>query len=543
MTTLTLDEDFSPGNGQPMEHLFQTELKLDFEQAEQERKIGILKKFCLILILVQLSSIPSYLAEGWLLNQPGLLGGGLVCILSSLAYFVCRRMIQPKRYNWISWLIVLVLFVDTAYPYILLGNQIPVILASMFSIVLALMLLGPRAAVIISGCNILLALVLGLGEYPFKFYQPVIKLDPEFQVWISALCALILIPGLLGLLVVAFRSQSNLLQSQNQKLHTSLYQMAERQRTGQQVSQQVLSLAAELNAIAGQQATGSQEQVAAITEVTTSLEELSETAAQIAQSAGGATDSANHTFVIATEVGDTSRVAQSTAQEGNQAVEQTIGSVEQVRNRIELLGQRLLHLTEQTRQVSTIMDIIEEIADETQLLALNASIEAAGSPNVENTGGGRNQGRGERFAVIAQEVKNLAERSRESTEEVRQSITEMQGAVAAAVLVAEEGKKETSSALARSRIAGAVIEKLNEVVTHSANHSLEILQAVEEVKTRSEEINAAAAQQRSASRQVLEALRSLSVIARQSADGSSLVSSTAINLEQVSSDLKLTLIA
>jgi methyl-accepting chemotaxis protein len=542
MTSLTPIKDFSSGNGQPTEDLFQTELKLNFDLAEQDRKIGILKKFCLILILVQLSSIPSYLAEGWLLNQPGLLGGGLVCILSSLAYFFCRRMIQPKHYKWISWLIVLVLFLDTAYPYILLGNQIPVILASMFSIVLALMLLGPRAAIIISSCNILLALVLGLGQYPFNFYQPVIKLEAEFQIMISALCALILIPGLLGLLVVAFRSQSNLLQSQNQKLHDSLYQMAERQRTGQHVSQQVLTLAAELNAIAGQQATGSQEQVAAITQVTTSLEELSETAAQIAQSAGGATDSANHTLAIATEVGDTSRLAQSTAFEGTQAVEQTIGSVEQVRNRIELLGQRLLHLTEQTRQVGTIMDIIEEIADETQLLALNASIEAAGSPNVEGTGG-RNQGRGERFAVIAQEVKNLAERSRESTEEVRQSITEMQGAVAAAVLVAEEGKKETSSALTRSRIAGAVIEKLNEVVTHSANHSLEILQAVEEVKTRSEEINAAAAQQRSASRQVLEALRSLSVIARQSADGSSLVSSTAINLEQVSSDLKLTLIA
>ena len=294
---------------------------------------------------------------------------------------------------------------------------------------------------------------------------------------------------------------------------------------GSTLSRELAGMTADLHVTSRQQATNSQEQVAAVTEVTASLEELNETANQIASSASSAAVSANHTLEVATQVRDTSEQARSTSEEGNQAVEQAIASVERVRNRIELLGQRLLHLTEQTRKVGTIIDIIDEIADETHLLALNASIEAAGS--VQTQGGEAYRSlRGDRFGVIAQEVKNLADRSRESTEEVRQAITEMQGAVAAAVLVAEEGKKETSAALSRSQIAGAVIDKLNEIINGNAAQAEEILNAVEEVNIRCDEISIATGQQRSANQQILFTMRTVAQVSQESAGAVSVLSDT-----------------
>jgi methyl-accepting chemotaxis protein len=309
---------------------------------------------------------------------------------------------------------------------------------------------------------------------------------------------------------------------------------------GSTLSRELAGMTADLHVTSRQQATNFQEQVAAVTEVTTSLEELNETANQIASSAAAAADSANQTVEIATTVRNASEQARSTSQEGNEAVDQAVASVERVRNRIELLGQRLLHLTEQTRKVGTIIDIIDEIADETHLLALNASIEAAGSIHTQ---GGENYRsvRGDRFGVIAQEVKNLADRSRESTEEVRQAITEMQGAVAAAVLVAEEGKKETSAALSRSQIAGSVITKLNEIIYNSATQAEEILSAVEEVNIRCDEISIATGQQRSANQQILFTMRTVAQVSQESAGAVSVLSDTVSMVNRQVDQLNATL--
>jgi methyl-accepting chemotaxis protein len=292
---------------------------------------------------------------------------------------------------------------------------------------------------------------------------------------------------------------------------------------GISLSRELTAVTAELNSTSLQQASGAQQQVASVTEVTTSLEELNETANQIAANAEIAAMSANQGVAIANQVKANAELARTSVIQGEEAVEQTTASVERVRNRIELLGQRLLYLTEQNRKVGSIIDIIDEIADETHLLALNASIEAAGSV-VSNGTAGHHNIRGERFGVIAQEVKSLADRSRESTEEVREAITEMQGAVAAAVLVAEESKKDTAAALSRSQIAGTVIGKLNQVIAASAASAEQILRAVEEVNVRCEEIKIATGQQRSANQQILSTMRYISDVARENANAVSGIS-------------------
>src|SRR5207237_566124 len=134
-------------------------------------------------------------------------------------------------------------------------------------------------------------------------------------------------------------------------------------------------------------------------------------------------------------------------------------STVQLRQHFELLAQRLLDLTAQSRQAGAVIALIEEVADQTHLLALNAAVQAGGgldagvvsaaasshsyltSPHFTMLSGLGSSS--PRFGVIAQHIQALAQRSYAATVAARELIGEMQGAVAAAVLVAEEGRKET----------------------------------------------------------------------------------------------------
>jgi methyl-accepting chemotaxis protein len=343
-----------------------------------------------------------------------------------------------------------------------------------------------------------------------------------------------------------------------------------------QLSGDLSAATSELNYVAREQAANSQDHATALSEVTTSMEELGETSAQIALNTVAVAQAASSSLRMANEVQQESGRAQTFSREGAEAVKQVLLSQEKLKERVEVMAQRLLMLTQNIQKVGSIVTLIEEIADETQLLALNAGIEAAGTIEIEpdyyattvvtpavnndnrnsfspspspslslslgtaavgagavngvattatatatatatvvmRSGSGRSR-QGERFAVIAQEVKSLADRSREATEEIRDIVGEIKGAVAAAVLVAEEVKKDATNSTARSTIAGAVIEKLNVVVEQSALQASQIVQIAHEVTSRCEEISIATRQQQSASGQVLDSLRSLKDISQQ----------------------------
>ena len=328
------------------------------------------------------------------------------------------------------------------------------------------------------------------------------------------------------------------LEDQTDRLRELLTALNNSTEFGINLSRELAQVTAELNQTSHEHARSTQEQVASVTEVTTSMEELNETANQIALAASLATELTDHTVTVATQVRDSSALAQSSAEHGALAVVEAVMSVAKVRNRIELLGQRLTVLTEQTSQVDNIINIIDDIADETHLLALNASIEAAGGNTDDPV---YNRIRGERFGVIAQEIKGLADRSRQSTKEVRSSIQDMQRAVILAVQVAEEGKQETSAALSRSQTAGGVIDKLNEAVMSSAERAEEILQAVEEVKIRCDEIRVATSQQRSANQQILATMRSVNEVSQESFGAVSQLSETVMRVNQQLDQLNVVL--
>ncbi len=318
---------------------------------------------------------------------------------------------------------------------------------------------------------------------------------------------------------------TELAEEQTDRLSRLLTALNATTTSGFSLSHELSGVTTELDIASHQQATGTQEQVAAITQVTSSLEELNESANRIALNAKAVVESANQAVATATEVKHASQLSQTTAGKGYEAVEQAINSVQRMRDNIEQMASRLLRLTEQTNNVGKIVDLINGIAEETHLLALNASIEAAGGLD----GHGRS---GERFGVIALEVKNLADRSKDATKEIRETISEMQNAVAAAVLTAEEGRKETFAAVGRSQLSGEVIQTLTEVISDSYRQADQILEVAQRVKTRCEEISLATNQQRSANQQILATMREIGRISQENAGSVSQLAGMAVRVNK-----------
>jgi methyl-accepting chemotaxis protein len=248
-----------------------------------------------------------------------------------------------------------------------------------------------------------------------------------------------------------------------------------------ELSTQLGNSAIDLSATSRQQASGSAEQASAITQVTSTIEEMGYTAKQIAQSAENVAGVAEQTLEA---VG-----------RGQAAVDESVSAMEGIKGRVQELADKVLALGERSQRIGEIIEIINDIADETHLLSLNAAIESAGAGEF-----------GRRFAVVAAEIKNLANRAIESSKEVRGIIAEIQGATNASVMASEEGLKETERGVRRVYEAGRAIEQ--------------IVMLAQRTSESAQEISLATTQQRTASEQIVETMREIAEVANQTAEGS-----------------------
>jgi methyl-accepting chemotaxis protein len=476
---------------------------------------------------------------------------GLMLSISSccglLAYILVYILVRPgaslKRANLASYLLLAGAFNSIFIARLAIGTQPNSLLVGfvILPILAGIIELGRRGIIVVGliaagslGCLYSIQLLLKLyTPDPLLENYPLI----DIVMWLIILSIVIV-----GIYIFTDRLHKAALLSeqQNEHLQHLVTTLNTTNQLGIELSNDLSSVAAELNSTSQQQASSSQEQAASVTQVTSSLTELSVTANQIAASASASAESAIQTVTTANQVKQASQLAQNTATQGNQAVEEAVSSVEQVDKRLEFLGERLWELTQQRDKASNIIDLIEEIADETHLLALNASIEAAGAGE-EGGLADAGQVQGERFGVIAREVKILAERSRRAAKEVRETITEIGSAIEAAVSVAEESKKETRLAVSRSRTAGAVIEKLTQVVISSAQQAEWILTATEAIKRYGEEIRAATLQQHSTNQQILTIMQGVNVASQQNAQAVRLLSETSARVYHQIDQLNLVL--
>jgi len=271
--------------------------------------------------------------------------------------------------------------------------------------------------------------------------------------------------------------------------------VGEVQRAGLQVS----STSAEILAASEQHASGAAQQAAAVGEVTATLEELSGTAAQIAENARAVEGVAAETA--------------HSAQAGAAAVEEAIRAMEAIRARVGEIAKKTLALGERSQQIGEVLTLIKEIAGEIHLLALNAAIESAAAGE-----------HGKRFAVVAAEVRRLAERTRASTEEIRGIIGEIQTATNSSVLATEQGMKEAEEVAVRAGRAGDALD--------------EILGKVDRTAQAAKQISVATQQQRTASDQIVASMRELADVIKQTAAGMKQSSVAAGELNQLAVELK-----
>jgi methyl-accepting chemotaxis protein len=235
---------------------------------------------------------------------------------------------------------------------------------------------------------------------------------------------------------------------------------------GQAASNNLASTASEILASVTQQGASTTQQASSISETTATVDEVRMTAEQANQRAQA--------------VAEKSRQAADIAAHGLETVEAVTAGMADIRARVETIAEHTLALSEQTQQVGEIIATVEDLADQSNLLAVNAAIEASRAGE---------QGRG--FAVVAQEVRTLAERSKAATVQVRTILTEIQRATNAAVLATEQGTKRAEEGSKLVEQAGQAIAQLDETVRESAGAAQQIVASTGQVGTGMDQIAAA----------------------------------------------------
>ncbi|WP_204478344.1 methyl-accepting chemotaxis protein, partial [Aeromonas veronii] len=227
---------------------------------------------------------------------------------------------------------------------------------------------------------------------------------------------------------------------------------------------QLSSAVEEVSAISSQSASGMAIQQNEVSQVATAMNEMQSTVNEVARNTTDAMSAAK----------DASR----TSAAGSEVVRSSIASIEEVSVKIEQAGTVVQQLEADSANISVVLDVIRDIAGQTNLLALNAAIEAARAGE---------QGRG--FAVVADEVRSLAQRTQDSTAEISKMIELLQSRAAEAGNAMQLSRHQMQESVGLARDAGTSIETINGAVVRITDMNTLIATATEEQNAVTEELN------------------------------------------------------
>lgn len=242
------------------------------------------------------------------------------------------------------------------------------------------------------------------------------------------------------------------------------------------------------------QSSGASEQASSVNEITASIGEIEKSTMQ--------------TLEKAKALGEAAERTQEKGQMGLDAVEQSVQGMVAVREKVQTIAQTILDLSNQTQQVGEITAVVNNLAQQSKMLALNASIEASKAGEA-----------GKGFSVVAVEVKNLAEQSAQSTEQVQKILEDIRRATEKAVMVTEEGTKGVDYGMGLVEQTGDIIRNLNDVIHETTIATQQIEAAirqesagVEQITAGMSEINQVTASFVESVKQTTEAMENLSAI-------------------------------
>ena len=287
------------------------------------------------------------------------------------------------------------------------------------------------------------------------------------------------------------------------RLASSLSEMA--QKTGAMVArlqgaaQALATASAEILESSKHQGTSATKQAASVSETGATVAELRETFKQAAERAQAVIDLAKR--------------SEDSTSSGRRAVDQSMTAMEQIRDQVVAIRRTAEELVERTNQINTIIDAVNDLAEQSNVLALNAAIEAAKAGD---------QGRG--FAVVAREVRSLAERSKDSTAQVRAILQDIERASREALGATEEGSRKTQAGM--------------DLATRAGESILLLDQAIMESSTAAKQIAASTRQQAVGVEQIWQAMRDIDRAVNESASGIRQLESAAKEMKELSDQME-----
>ena len=258
----------------------------------------------------------------------------------------------------------------------------------------------------------------------------------------------------------------------------------------------IRSCATELEAAAQQQATGSRQQATAASEVSTTILELLATSRQIA-------DSAQRVSRMTAEAAGGARGGAETVQRAQEAING-------IKRQVDVIVEHMLELGKKSQQAGVILELVNELAEQTNILAINASIEAAGAGES-----------GRRFGVVADEIRKLADRVGASTKEIRRLLTDIRSAVNTTVMATETGTKAVEAGTRQFGEVTASFKGIVGLATTTNEAAREIELSTKQQSTGVEQVNQAIVSVAQTTReleastsQTLQTARQLTVLSR-----------------------------
>lgn len=267
-----------------------------------------------------------------------------------------------------------------------------------------------------------------------------------------------------------------------ENLRQQLGGMAESATVLGSAASQIVTSTAQLSA-------GASESATAVSETTATVEEVRQTAQMANQKAKSVSESAQRAVQVALS--------------GRKSTDDVVAGMDRIRQQMEAIAGSMMRLSEQGQAIGQIIASVEDLAAQSNLLAVNASIEAAKAGE-----------HGKGFGVVAQEVKSLAEQSRNATSQIRGILGDIQKATTAAVMATEQGAKAVEAGGRHTEVAGESIQALSAIVTEAAQAATQIAASSQQQLVGMDQVAAAMASIKQASTQNVASARDLETSAR-----------------------------